>query len=37
MADYDSMSAEEYRAQLEQMGANEEDVRAAVEELEGRR
>lgn len=37
MSNYDSMSAEEYRAQLEQMGASEEDIRAAVSELESRR
>lgn len=34
---YDSMTAEEYEAQLEQMGASEEDIRAAVADLESRR
>lgn len=37
MASYDSMSADGYRDQLEQMGADEADIRAAVEELESRR
>jgi len=37
MADYDSLSAEEYRAQLEQVGADEADIRAAVDDLESRR
>lgn len=35
--DYDGLTAEEYQAQLEQMGASAEDARAAVSELEGRR
>lgn len=37
MSSYDSMTADEYRAQLEQMGASEEDIRAAVDDLESRR
>jgi hypothetical protein len=37
MADYDTLSADEYRAWLEQQGADEADIRAAVEDLGSRR
>lgn len=37
MATYDSLSAEEYRTQLERQGADEDDIRAALAELESRR
>lgn len=37
MSNYDSMSAEEYRAQLERMVASDEDIKAAIAELESRR
>jgi hypothetical protein len=36
MPDYDIDPAEQ-AAELERMGASEDDIRAAVEELEGRR
>jgi hypothetical protein len=34
---YDGMSADEYRAELERMGADEADIRTAVENLEAGR
>jgi hypothetical protein len=37
MSNYDDIIAEEYRAQLEQMGVSEEDIKAAIAELESRR
>jgi len=37
MTDYDSFSAEEYRDWMELHGASEEDIQAALDDLEGRR
>ena len=37
MTDYDGFSAEEYREWLELYGASEEDIQAALDDLEGRR
>lgn len=34
---YEGLTAEEYRDWLEQRGASEEDIQAAVNELESRR
>lgn len=34
--DYDGMSTEDYREQLEQMGADPADIEAAVADLESR-
>lgn len=37
MADYGTLSAEDYREQMEQMGASEADIQAATADLESRR